>query len=94
MRDDLAASPSRPRGVHWNPEVNLGHVGIIITVLLTAAGIYADIKSTVAVHENRIGALEQGVKDEASRRTAFEDKVSTKLDTIIVQLSGKQDRPR
>lgn len=97
---DLADMPPH-RGVRFSLDVNLGHVLIVLSMVGSGAIIYADIKSTVATHEYRLGAVEKAQTDGLLEQRDFFKEIRTTLKELArgvgdVQraVDGKQDRPR
>ena len=87
------ASPSR-WGVHWTPDVNLGHLLIALTMIGSVFVAYADLKASIAVHDVRLTMVERTQADAAAERHSLFKEIREQLADIRKTLAGKQDRPR
>lgn len=81
-------------GLRFSWECNLGHLLIVGGMFASVFLAYTDLRSTAAVHEVRIIALEKTQSDNALQlRDQFRE-IREKLDKIQGTLADKQDRPR
>ena len=87
------APPSR-WGVHWTPDINLGHLLIALTMIGSVFVAYADLKATIAVHDVRLTMVERTQAEAAVERHNLFKEIREQLADIQKSLAGKQDRPR
>lgn len=86
---------------HFSLDFNLGHLAIVISMLGSAAVIYADLKSTIATHEYRLGSIERNADAASAERIEAMREIRSSLKEINKAIAevqravdGKQDRPR
>jgi hypothetical protein len=89
-------SPDAPaeRDWHFAWDLNLGHALIVLTMIASVFLAYTDLRSTEAVHDVRITALERQQNDNQTQLRDVMREIREKLDKIQGSLAEKQDRPR
>jgi hypothetical protein len=82
------------RGIRFAWDLNLGHLLIVAGMIGSVFLAYTDLRSTEAVHEVRISALERSQIDNALQLRDLMREIRERLDKIQGTLGDKQDRPR
>lgn len=90
----LLTEPPVKRGVQFSWDINLGHLLIVAGMMASVFLAYTDLRSTGAVHEVRISAVERKQADDALQLRDLMREIRERLDKIQGSLAEKQDRPR